>query len=64
MEKWYKELDLLRLNLKSLQEDIPINLRERSHNGKDLELFDMQLNAMRARLDRALNELNLKNTIE
>lgn len=53
----YKELSLLKLQLQSLREDIPLNLKERRGDVKDLEMFDMKISAMQKRLDRAINKI-------
>lgn len=63
ISNWYKELSLLELQMKSLQEDILINLVERRGDVKDLETFDMKLTAMRNRLQRAFEELKKQNLI-
>lgn len=55
---WYKELSLLKSQMKALREDIPLHLKERKGDDiKDLESFDMKLNSMINRLDRAFREL-------
>jgi len=55
---WYKELSLLQSQMKALREDIPLYLREKKGDDiKDLEAFDIKLNSMINRLDRAFREL-------
>jgi hypothetical protein len=54
---WYKEINLLELQMQALKEDIPRNLIERRGYLIDLETFDMKLTAMQNRLHRAFEEL-------
>lgn len=58
LPNWYKELTLAQSRLDSLREDIPRNLTEQDRNDvMDLEYFDMKINAIQAKLNRAVDEL-------
>jgi hypothetical protein len=58
LPQWYKNLSLLQLQLKAVKEDIPIYLKERRmENGKDLEIFNLKLESMELKLQRAIDEL-------